>query len=361
MGLPLTSIGENMDQLLTMKDGHSVEAWIMVKDILVAKQTGTGLCRVNIESETSIGDGPSSSRFAIVDYDMTHDVAMDGANLSKEGKISTSRRSGSKTKKIWRFITRFNSKYSSEKSDFLALDESKIQLIEKDFEFHQVNVWATACQTLAMIQCPDVLGRQIPWAFGDGRLFLVPHAYYDENAYYDRDSRAVCFGYYYAPDEKGEQSEDISFTCLSHDIVTHELGHAILDGLKPYYYDVSSASTAGFHEYFGDAVALTSSLENRELLRRVAGQNDSVTSKYNFFTDIAKELGVGTGGPDSQFIRTARNEKKLGQGMTLEEINSAHDFSQILTGAYYDLIVSATSSNLKASLIQTAGTGSKQS
>ena len=328
-----------MSQLITMKDGHDVEAWVMVKDIMVAEETGIGVCRINIESESSIGDGPSSSRFVVVDYDMSHDVSMNGASLTKTGTISTSRRTGSITKKTWRFITKFNSAHASEESDFLKLDKSKIKTLEKDFEFHQVNVWATACRTMDMIQCPDVLGRQIPWAFGDGRLILIPHAYYDENAYYDRDSRAVCFGYYYAPDKDGEQSDRISFTCLSHDIVTHELGHAILDGLKPYYYDVSSASTAGFHEYFGDAVALTSSLENRELLRRVAGRNDSVTSKINFFTDIAKELGVGTGDVGAQYLRSARNEKKLGQGLTQEEINSSHDFSQILTGAYYDLIM----------------------
>ena len=311
----------------------------MVKDILVAEETGIGVCRINIESESSVGDGPSSSRFVVVDYDMTHDVSMNGANLIKEGKISIASRSGELTKKTWRFITTFTSEHDKEESDFLKLDESMIEVLEKDFEFHQVNVWATACRTMDMIQCPDVLGRQIPWAFGDGRLTLIPHAYYDENAYYDRDSRAVCFGYYYAPDEDGEQSDRISYTCLSHDIVTHELGHAILDGLKPYYYDVSSASTAGFHEYFGDAVALTSSLENRELVRRVAGRNDNFTSKVNFFADIAKELGVGTGDLDAQFLRSARNEKKLGQGLTQDEINSSHDFSLILTGAYYDLIM----------------------
>jgi len=324
-----------MSQLIAMKNGQGVEAWVMVKDMLVAEKTGIGLSRINIDSESSVGDGPSSSRFVVVDYDMTHDMSMNGAQLNKKATIKPATRSGSTTKKIWRF----NTKFKSSEKEFHKLDQATIEKLEKDFHFHQVNVWATASRTMEMIQCADVLGRQIPWAFGDGRLLLIPHAYYDENAYYDRDSRAVCFGYYYAPDENGEQSDRVSYTCLSHDIVTHELGHAILDGLKPYYYDVTSASTGGFHEYFGDAVALTSSLENRELLRRVAGREDSLDSKVNFFASIAQELAVGTDGPGAKYLRTARNEKKLGQGLTIEEINSSHDFSQILTGAYYDLII----------------------
>lgn len=36
------------------------------------------------------------------------------------------------------------------------------------------------------------------------------------------------------------------YTCLSHDIIAHEAGHACLDGIRPYYYTFSSVQTAAF-------------------------------------------------------------------------------------------------------------------
>ena len=122
-----------------------------------------------------------------------------------------------------------------------------------------MNVWAIIEQILTLLEDDEALGRPVPWASGLGRLLVLPHAGYQDNAFYDRDTGALHLFYFEGPDGKPV------YTCLSHDIVAHELGHAVLDGLKPGYNEVSSPETAGFHEYFGDAIAMLASLNNREI------------------------------------------------------------------------------------------------
>ena len=89
------------------------------------------------------------------------------------------------------------------------------------------------------------LGRPVPWGFDGNRLILVPHAGYGENAFYDRATKSLQFYYFGDPQNPG-------YTCLSHDIITHETGHAILDGIRPLYSENPSLQTAAFHEFVGD-------------------------------------------------------------------------------------------------------------
>ncbi len=57
------------------------------------------------------------------------------------------------------------------------------------------------------------------------------------------------------------------YTCLSHDIVTHETTHALIDSLRSQLMRPSSADQAAFHEGFSDIVALLKILQSEELVR----------------------------------------------------------------------------------------------
>ena len=46
------------------------------------------------------------------------------------------------------------------------------------------------------------------------------------------------------------------FTCLSHDIVAHEMTHALIDGQREYLTDATGPGCRRFHEAFADIVAL---------------------------------------------------------------------------------------------------------
>ena len=57
------------------------------------------------------------------------------------------------------------------------------------------------------------------------------------------------------------------FTCLSPDIVAHEMTHAILDSIHPRYLEDTNPDVAAFHEGFADIVALL----QRFTFRRTGG------------------------------------------------------------------------------------------
>ena len=50
--------------------------------------------------------------------------------------------------------------------------------------------------------------------------------------------------------------QDTVYTCLSADIVNHEFGHAVLDGIRPLFNESSHPQTAAFHEFMGDLTAI---------------------------------------------------------------------------------------------------------
>jgi hypothetical protein len=138
------------------------------------------------------------------------------------------------------------------------------------------------------------------------------------------------FFYFEGPDGKPV------YTCLHHDIIAHELGHAVLDGLKPYYNEVCSAQTSGFHEYFGDAMAIMASLHTREVALTVLRNRNSKLEPKNVVSAIASEFGAAIHGMAEQdYLRGAWNNKKMAD---LAGEHEEHDWSEILTGVYYDLL-----------------------
>jgi hypothetical protein len=136
------------------------------------------------------------------------------------------------------------------------------------------NVYAIAARTLELFE--SSLGRRLPWAFGGHQLFIVPRAFAEANAYYDREQRALLFGFF--PDPREDPAEDPRaevFTCLSHDVVAHETTHAILDGLRPRFQEPGLPDQLAFHEAFADIVALLSVFSLAEVVTRALGPADS--------------------------------------------------------------------------------------
>lgn len=139
-------------------------------------------------------------------------------------------------------------------------------------QFHQQMVYAVAMKTIANFE--QVLGRKVLWSErlrdekGDliheperryvRRLRIYPHALREQNAFYSPSKAALLFGYFNAPttDPRDELPGGLVFTCLSHDIIAHEMTHAILDGMHRRLLDPSNPDMIAFHEAFADIVAI---------------------------------------------------------------------------------------------------------
>lgn len=138
-------------------------------------------------------------------------------------------------------------------------DPTRWPTLVQDPHFHAQNVYGIAMATLARFE--RALGREITWGFKDRahQLKIAPHAFADANAFYSRKHQGLFFGYFYNDDGP-------VFTCLSHDVVVHEVTHALLDGLRPLYERISHPDQAAFHEGFADVIALLSVFHQPEIV-----------------------------------------------------------------------------------------------
>lgn len=293
--LNLYSAARNLTGETRERVGLTVSIEVFVQDPLVGEPQETTL-----QWEPSITHGPTSSRIAVVDYNadtgaLTPPAAWDAKNL--------------------RFV--------SPKGRPLAMDQTT------DPHVRQVNAWAIVQRTLEFYQSPQAMGRPIPWGIDGNRLIVVPAAGAGENAFYDRDSKSLQFYYFGPPD-------DLGFTCLSHDIVSHETGHALLDGIRPYYYEFSSVETTAFHEFVGDLTAIFTGLRHnrlRALLIKLAGSAQEAV--------LAKTIGhlaeqFGTYVSDHPYLRSASKKRTLSD---VEGNSEPHDVSEVLTSAVFQILV----------------------
>jgi hypothetical protein len=144
---------------------------------------------------------------------------------------------------------------------------------ESNPQFHQQMVYAVVNETVRRFEF--ALGRRIRWRRGGDpkdplrqKLKVFPHAIAAANAFYDREMRALLFGYFAA--ESADFSVNLPgqlvFTCLSHDVVAHEATHALVDGLREHFTEPTSLDTPAFHEAFADIIALFQHFSYKEAL-----------------------------------------------------------------------------------------------
>lgn len=134
--------------------------------------------------------------------------------------------------------------------------------------FHCQNTYALVMRTLAKFEY--ALGRRVNWGFDGHQLHIAPHAFTDANAFYSRYDRSLMFGYFKSEipqnSPASKSPDDYVFTCLSHDIVVHETTHAIIDGLRKGFMNLSGPDQAAFHEGFSDVIALLSIFSIKEIV-----------------------------------------------------------------------------------------------
>jgi hypothetical protein len=196
------------------------------------------------------------------------------------------------------------------------------------------HAWAVVRQTLSMYE--RVLranggAASIPWAWNTGGntdvLTVYPRAGQTPNAYYSRGEKALKF-FYFTP--TGATAP--VYTCRSLDIVAHETGHAVLDGLKPGWLGWGNPpQTGGLHESFGDLTAIFLALSQLDQVEALIALSRANLHAKNFLAELAEQFGNALGRTTG--LRNADNDLKLS-----DVGNEVHDLSQVFTGGIYDYL-----------------------
>lgn len=256
-------------------------------------------------------DGPVTSKVAVLEFNKETGELEPGARYNR-GKI-----------RGW---------YENSKGENLYKAKGKALY---DPEFMQVSVFAAVLRTMDLFEKWDTLGRPLTWAFDGSQLFVIPCAGEMCNAYYHRDSHSLQFFYF-----PSEETEKTIYTCLSRDIVAHETGHAIVDGIAPDLLDAATPQSLAIHEAMADLTALLMAFSSNNLrvylLKEGNGSIKGVDP--NPFTAIAEQFGTERG--HEHGLRTLDNEKTLDPkgGKNYVGRTEPHTLSMVLSGALFNVM-----------------------
>ncbi len=269
--------------------------------------------RLTFEDQPFLLDGPVCRRVAVLDFDETTGALSRGSRLIAGA--------------------------GDEPCTYEIADETAFTAPD----FVQVNAFATVMATLCMYEEADTLGREVHWAFDGPQLLVVPRAGEWANAFYERESRSLQFFYF----PKGPGLGDRVYTALSQDVIAHETGHALLDGIAPDLYHCLTPQSLALHEGIADLTALLIALRSRELQTKLLGQTNGTIRGRNALSAMAEQFGFERERGRRTELRSLWNEKNLDpDDRSIDEHrepNSVsptepHLLSLVLTGALYRVL-----------------------
>jgi hypothetical protein len=165
-----------------------------------------------------------------------------------------------------------------------------------DSMFHQQMTYAVCTTTYHVFR--DALGRDPSWGFA-GRpsaaiplLRVRPHAFNEQNAFYDPGAGELKFGFFDAETAQGRNMpHGRVFTCLSHDIIAHEMTHALLDGMRARLRLRTNQDVLAFHEGFADLVAIFMHFSHQEVVRAAIERSAGMSVMDGLLLSVAQQFG----------------------------------------------------------------------
>ncbi len=136
----------------------------------------------------------------------------------------------------------------------------------------------------------------------------------------------------------------------SPDVLCHELGHAVLDALRPQLFHAASLEAASFHEAFGDISTLLSSLQLPSIRNRALQQTGGRLFRTSSHSRIAEQLGwairqVRPDAVDPDCLRNTVNAffyldpaRLPPDGPSGQLSSKPHSFCRVFSGAFLEAL-----------------------
>jgi hypothetical protein len=290
---------------------------------------GNEILRAQIEIPAErLGAGPRGYRVAVIDYDAT-------------------------TRKLYKPLPAA----PIEAAPVDPYREASSETLLSDPRFHAQNVYALVMRTLARFE--QALGRRVSWGFDGQQIKIAPHAFQAPNAFYSREAQGILFGYF--PRKAG----GFVYTCLAHDVVVHETTHAILDGLREHFGDVSHPDQAAFHEGFADVVALLSvfSLPRVVSALLAPGRNDTLPRaelgleklRRSVLLGLAEQMGAELSDLRGSALRRSATLRPGARRLRDPSFTEPHDRGEVLVAAMINAFLSAWQARMQSPGERSAG------
>jgi hypothetical protein len=247
--------------------------------------------------------------------------------------------------------------------DRVILMQGGLEPTESDPRFHQQMVYAVATKVIENFE--QALGRKLQFRNRPRpHLRLYPHAFHGENAFYDSREKAIFFGYFHA-DKKNPGPNlpgQTVFTCLSHDVIAHEMTHALVDRLREHFMEPSNRDVAAFHEGFSDIIAIFQHFSFPEILRNAIQSTRGNLRDPTPLLTLAQQFGYATG--KGQALRsafdTSEDPARVGKPdpKLYETATEPHERGSILVTAVFEAFYNTYRHRISDLIrIATAGSG----
>ena len=239
-------------------------------DPMSSRQTGRSM-DVSVSYEPDIEPGPAGKLVKVIDYDPVRDKWYAQLNL---------------------------------RDPFLA--DGGLAPDARDPRCHQQIVYAVAMSVIERFE--RHLGREFRW-WSDSVLLLIPHAFEGANAYFDPGRNAVLFGYFDADmnDSGANLPGQTVYTCLSSDIIAHEVAHAVINRVRYHYQFSTNRDVFAFHEAIADLMALFQHFAYRDVVAEAIKSEGGGVQIDDFMFYLAEEFGESLGRGEA--LRSAVEEE----------------------------------------------------
>ncbi|MGC1614391.1 MAG: hypothetical protein WA736_06895 [Candidatus Acidiferrum sp.] len=207
--------------------------------------------------------------------------------------------------------------------------------------------WAAA---VALRRTADFWSTIVParTSWQVGRMLAVDLDSGDDlNAFYTRGGGGDAPGLHFFHEMVKERT---FFSGESPDVVCHEMGHAVLDALRPELFNAQFIEAAAFHESFGDMSALLSALQVPSFRQAVLTETSNRLNRASRLSRLAEQLGaaIRLNHPDAvdpDCLRNAANSffykdpQSLPPSAPASQLSSEpHSFSRVFTGAFLEAL-----------------------